>query len=411
MPLLVLFDQAIVSGGNFMTTVLLGRHAGEEALGVYRMGMSVVVMMISLPMSLVWTPYNVYSAQMSIRRRAAYQWSMCVHIVGVAVVAAAALLAASIFAGSDWRLLFWSLAAIVVALLLREHARRMCFARMDAREAVVLDATVTALQLAGLVALIALGWLTGERAFLVIGAACVVGLALFPQLIAARRPVRASGSRTLVDFRRNWRMSKYLFAGALMYSCSNGAYPWLLGLLHGEAAVGRLAAAEGAIFLANPLLIAATNYFGPAMAHTLKDRGVEGLHQQVVRCTAGLAAVMLIFTGVMYLVGGQFVALVYGAKFDKLGAVVVALCFAQVVTAALIPLRSGLLALDEGRLMVIGGVIRLVSLVAVGIVAVQSWGPIGVAVGMLCGDLAAMSVLLFCLKSQLRRRLAASPAS
>ena len=40
---LAIFDQAIISGISFVTSVVVGRIAGQAELGVYALGMSVVL--------------------------------------------------------------------------------------------------------------------------------------------------------------------------------------------------------------------------------------------------------------------------------------------------------------------------------------------------------------------------------
>lgn len=394
--MLALIDQGIVSGGNFLTSAIIGNACSEADLGIYGKGMTIVVMLISLPMALIWTPYNVYSSDMSKRRHAGYQASSLVHLLLIVAVAAASLCTVALFSASQISALLFALAGAAGFLLVREHARRLSFARMDMASAIKLDVLVTALHLTLLGTAAWMGWLTGARAFLVIGLACLLGIAVMshqwlPQAWPRRRGVK-------LDFLRNWNMSKYVFAGAVMFTCSNGAYPWVLGYFEGDAAVGRLTAAAGAIFLANPLLIAATNYFGPSMVRTKQRAGVAGVYRTSLQCMGGIAVLMLGFCGAMYFFGGWFVESVYSDKYAGLGAVVMSLAFAQVATAMLIPLRSGLFALDQGHLMLRGGVLRLLCLATIGIYAVRTWGPVGVGIGMLSGDMAALLMKTYYLR-------------
>lgn len=394
--MLALIDQGIVSGGNFLTSAIIGNTCSEADLGIYGKGMTIVVMLISLPMALIWTPYNVYSSDMSPRRHAGYQASSLVHLLGIVAVAAVSLCSVALFSASQVSVLLFALAAAAGFLLVREHARRLSFARMDMASAIKLDVLVTGLHLTLLGVAAWFGWLTGARAFLVIGLACLLGVTFMShQWLPKFRPRRRG---VKIDFLRNWNMSKYVFAGAMMYTCSNGAYPWVLGYFEGNAAVGRLTAAAGAIFLANPLLIAATNYFGPSMVRTKQRAGVTGVYRTALQCMGGIAVLMLLFCGAMYLFGGWFVESVYSDKYAGLGAIVMSLAFAQVATAMLIPLRSGLFALDQSHLMLYGGALRLLCLATIGIYAVRTWGPVGVGIGMLSGDMAALMMKTYYLR-------------
>src|SRR4051812_40178661 len=57
---LALVAQALVSGMNFGTSLLVGRFAGPDELGVYSLGFTLVVVAMSFQDSLVSSPYTVY---------------------------------------------------------------------------------------------------------------------------------------------------------------------------------------------------------------------------------------------------------------------------------------------------------------------------------------------------------------
>jgi O-antigen/teichoic acid export membrane protein len=390
-PLLVLCDQAIVSGGNFLTTVVLGRLCGEQQLGLYRMGTSLMLLAISFPASLVWTPFNARSPAMSPRRLATFTRSARTHVLAIALVGAAALVLASFLVAPRLSKLLWILAGAVSLILLRENLRRMAFARMDLRAALVIDGCVTSIQLVGLAAFYSLGWLDGATAFLVVGLACATGLWV-GWGTAESTALAAKGSHAWRDFAENWTLSRYVFVGALLYAGSNGAYPWILAFFNGQASVGQLTAAEGTIFLANPLLLAAGNFFGPAMAHVLKDHGCNGLRRSVGWHSLLILAGMLAFAAVLSRWGDWIAQVIYGPEFSGLTNTIVALSLSLALTAVLIPVRSALFALHEGRVMVWGGVLRLLAMATLGVWAVRHWGPVGVGIGMAGGDSLALAL-------------------
>ena len=58
---LTLADQAVVSGTNFLTTVILGRACLQHELGLYAMGFSLVVVLMGISRALIWMPYTTHS--------------------------------------------------------------------------------------------------------------------------------------------------------------------------------------------------------------------------------------------------------------------------------------------------------------------------------------------------------------
>src|SRR5207244_2970301 len=60
---LSVLDQAVVSGTSFATSVLLGRCASQEDLGVYYLALSVVFFARGVQEQLVSAPYMIYCSR------------------------------------------------------------------------------------------------------------------------------------------------------------------------------------------------------------------------------------------------------------------------------------------------------------------------------------------------------------
>ncbi|MCO6456206.1 MAG: hypothetical protein J5I93_12975, partial [Pirellulaceae bacterium] len=78
---LALLDQALVSGGRFVTSVLVGRVCGQESLGHFTLGFTIVLTILCLQDSLVSVPYNVYGSRLRTRARRALAGSTLIHSV------------------------------------------------------------------------------------------------------------------------------------------------------------------------------------------------------------------------------------------------------------------------------------------------------------------------------------------
>src|SRR5262245_24649164 len=56
---LSIFDQGVVSGTSFVTSVLIGRLCSQEDLGVYSLALSVVFILRGIQGELTSTPYMI----------------------------------------------------------------------------------------------------------------------------------------------------------------------------------------------------------------------------------------------------------------------------------------------------------------------------------------------------------------
>src|SRR4051794_20819360 len=84
--ILSLFDQAVVSATSFLTMLLLGRASGIDSavdrahqLGLYQLGLTIILLAICVQNSLISTPYAVFSNRMDRALRPAFAGSTLLH--------------------------------------------------------------------------------------------------------------------------------------------------------------------------------------------------------------------------------------------------------------------------------------------------------------------------------------------
>ena len=90
--LLSLADQAISSGTNFLTGVIIGRTCAAEEFGLYLLGFSLLVFALDVQNSLISTPFVVLSPRLEASARARYTGSTLVHQLCLSAVTVFVLL-------------------------------------------------------------------------------------------------------------------------------------------------------------------------------------------------------------------------------------------------------------------------------------------------------------------------------
>ncbi len=177
--LLSLFDQAIVSGTNFATSVMIGRLCSQTEMGVYALGLSITYFARAIQEQLVSAPYTIYCNRKSASNQAAYAGSSCLHFCGFAGLVFVLLL---VFAGvlaargtaPELLRLTLVLSATLPLFLLREFIRHFTFSHLKLGTATLLDAAVSAIQLGGLGLFAWFGVFSVPLAFGVIGGSCLL---------------------------------------------------------------------------------------------------------------------------------------------------------------------------------------------------------------------------------------------
>ena len=387
-----LVDQAVVSGTNFMTGVVIGRVCTKQEFGLYMLGLTILLYATSLQTSLILTPYMMNSPQLRGRAQALFTGSTLVHQVGLSALAVLCLTVAGAILSlglgpQGLKPVVWTLAAVIAFILLRDYARQVCFSKLQVGSALLLDSAVAAGQLGCVLLLAHMGVLSSSLAYGVIGVAC--GLAALAWLIWMRAAFALSISQAMVDLRYSWAFGKWVFASGLLWTLSMSLYPWFLAVFHGTESAGVWAACVGIVAICNPLLIGATNFLGPRIAHSFAQGGRPALWRYAVRASLVFSVLVIPLCLILLVFGDSLMARLYGAKYAGNGSVVSVLAVDVLVSAAGFTFSRSLFAMGRARVEFMANLAALFVLLAAGIWLVKAWGPLGAACGILIADIAA----------------------
>jgi O-antigen/teichoic acid export membrane protein len=385
-------DQATVSAANFLTTVVIGRLAGPEELGLYSMAFSAVVWILAFQETLVSLPYTVLSARLTPAARTLYAGSSLVHTAGLAMVAsiglALAWLGSTLVVGWQPAAGMLSVLAIIVpVLLLRDFIRRLLFAHLEHSSAARLDIVVTALQLSGLGMVAWAGSMSARSAWVVVGLSSGAVGAIW--LFAHRRLLEARRDAVREDWRRNWTFGRWGFASRILGNINSDiTMVWVVAALLGTQATGVFAACMAIVAFSNPFVIGMSLYLTPAICQAFVDRDDAARRRVVAWVTLVMGACMGAFCVAAWLYGDAVMVTVYGAGYEGYHATVTVLAATVFATVLAHGPGTALLALDRPELNFRASVAGMVVTVpAVAVLAVPL-GPTGVAWGLLLGHLA-----------------------
>jgi O-antigen/teichoic acid export membrane protein len=388
---LALADQAVVSGTTLLSTVLVGRFTVPSQLGIYTIALSVLGSLLAVQDALILLPYTIQRHRPS-RTPAEHAGISLLHSGLLAAVAAAALALAAVGGlalGADANLI-WLILALVLTVpsaMQREFGRGYAFAHLHVAKALILDATVAALQLG------VLGWLGWTGRMSAIGACAALGgacaLTSLVWLYYARWNFVIRADQVQQATRESWGLGKWLCAGQVTVSTQGYASYWLLPLLVGITETGVYAACTSIASLANPLLTAFRNTLTPRAVLAFKEGGGAKLCRQAFRDALVLAGGMSLFCVAILFGGDLLMRLVYHEpEYGGQGHVVAVLAVAMMVAAAGAPASNALASMERPQAIVLAASVgTAVSLAAIWILSVE-WGLLGAAYGFLVGNVA-----------------------
>ena len=173
---LSLVDQAIVSATGFLTTFLIARWSGSTQLGIYALGLSLLLSVLGFQDSLILQPYLIqrYYPEGTTAERAGASLTLSILFsagsILVLIVAALGFLVWG--AGPEMVVMTWAIAGIVPFALTRDFARRFAFAHLDTGRVLLLDLAAAIIQLS------ALGWLGASGRMSATSACAALGVSM-----------------------------------------------------------------------------------------------------------------------------------------------------------------------------------------------------------------------------------------
>lgn len=390
---LTLFDQIIFSGTNFVVTILLGRWAGPESLGVYALIFTVTIMALTFHESLICLPYAIEFRKLPKRARSAYAGSTLVQSSIMALIATPILMIAGLtawltpVAGTSLGSALCIFALTAPFVIARDFARRYSLAHLRPHIAVIVDGSVSVLQISMLVALALSGKLSAWTALIVIGVGCAMVSAIW--LIAMRPEFNFHRRRYRHDFNRNWKLGRWVFSSQACSVINVFAPHWLIAGMLGTSATGIYVGATAVVLLSNPFILGVHNMLSPKLSHRLASDGKSGTGRVVMESTLFLAATMVVFCVVIAIFGDQLTTGIYGETFTGNNLTTFVYALSTFCSATGMPTDRALWATNHPKVSFYTGLVGLIVTIGVTLIALPAWGIVGGAFGLMTGNLSA----------------------
>jgi O-antigen/teichoic acid export membrane protein len=393
---LSLADQTIVSATSFLVTFLIARWSDPTQLGIYALGLSVVMSVIGFQENLILMPYQV--------QRFLPMWTPAEH-AGASLILSLLFSASTVFvlcliafglmawgANSETIAMALVVAAIVPFALVRDFTRRIAIARFDVGSVLLLDSAIAAIQLSILSWLEVSGQMSAVGACAALGAACALPTAGW--LYHTRANFTLHLKHLPVVLAQTWEMGKWLLASRITSQLQGYAVYWLSVAIAGAAVTGVYAACMSVIGFANPLINGLSNIFLPKSVLAWEHGGGRALWQQTIRNTALLAVVLTAFTVLILFAGDQLMRFLYHDKeFAGHGDTLLGLALAISVGSLAGTASYSLAAMRRAQTVSLFIILNSTLAVILMWLSMTRWGLLGAAYAMLTANtIGAMAI-------------------
>lgn len=319
---LVVTDQMLLSGGNFLTLLMLGRWLAPGAFGSFALGFSVLLLAKNFHLALVTTPLMAIGGGMGPVRLQQYRSTlMRMHLLftvaTVVVLIAGGLALGALRAEGTTVSMLPALVAAVAAFLWQEFARRSLLTAQRRGAALLNDAVRYGIQVPALLFCHMTGRLSVVSALYVVALGCAAGglLGLWQDPPTAR----VKRSRRRAWYRETLAFGKWLaghYAGVWVVE------RWYLvgvAALLSTVEVGVIAACFALVGVSNVFYLSLENYATPVLAKLVKADGLDGFRALFLRLVGLGGLVFGVGCLAVALCGEPLLTALFGLKYTGYG--------------------------------------------------------------------------------------------
>jgi O-antigen/teichoic acid export membrane protein len=339
-------DQAVVSGTNFLTNVMLARFLGLHEFGVFALAWMAVLFVNSLQSALIVAPMMSIGPKQEEKDQAPYFGAVFVQelvFVSLCFILVFTVLRFCTF--RDWHIqhLAGPLAVSAFAYQLQDFIRRYFFATRQSGRAFAEDALSYLPQLPIVLVLHQSGNLNIRTALW-----AMAGTSLFGILVGWfwLGPIRLDRQWVRTIVWRHWKTSRWLGASALLQWTSGNLFVIAAPFYYGAAASGILRASQNLMGVAHVWFQGLDNVVPAETARRFRDGGMRTMLSYTKSILVKWGGLTLLFALMIGLAPGFWLRLVYGSGLGQYGYVLRLYALLYVIIFIGGPLRAALQALE-----------------------------------------------------------------
>ncbi len=390
---LAISDQAVVSAGTFLSTMLICRNCSDAEFGVFALAWTIVAFLRTIQERMIAAPFLAFTFRPGFDRTS-FRGSSIAH---QAIFSFASTTAIVVGAFAIWVLGFGmshfsfglSLAVALWFTLGRDQMRSISFTDFKILRLLIMDVVVVASQLLGLAMLIWMHGFTLSSANLILGFGCLVPLAFWLWFTKSQYTIEKNA--IVSDWSHNWVYARWLVGARVLGIAPIVVIPWLIAILEGEKGTGVFGVCSSLVGVSLMFVQGVNNLFQPRTVLELQKNGVQGLKMVITESIGVIFAGLICISTVLFFFGGNLLS-VFGGQYAGYGFLTFLLSISTLVVSISTMLANGLAALKKAKDFFWGEVSYCFMSIVMALVLVPTLGLLGAAYAMIAGGLAATVV-------------------
>lgn len=343
-----LADQALVSGSNFVTNILLARTFGFRDYGVFALAWVAVMFANSLQWAFVVTPMMSIGPKQAKEDLPTYYGAVLVQEIVFALLIALLVFGGVVLSGRffpQWNIgsLRLSLAGATLAYLLQDFIRRFFFTTNRSGLAFTSDCISYLTQLPILFYISRHPGVSLPQVLWIIAATSFLG---FIVCMKWYQPLAFSRESLVSVSVRHWKMSRWLAPSAFMQWGAGNLFFMAAPAYYGAATSAALKASQNIVAVAHIWFMGLDNVVPTEASAAMHRGGPTAVLQYLKQVFIRWGGLTLVFVAVVALFPHFWLKLAYGPKYLAYGYVLQLYAVLYLMVFVSSPIRAGLQALE-----------------------------------------------------------------
>jgi len=403
---LAILDQGLISGSNFLVSILLARWLTPDQYGAYAIAFGIYMMLTLVYQSLVLEPFGVFGGSLFSGNLRGYVRTLASIHVALSVTIFSALVIAwavshYVSAGSAVTGALAGIAFACPCLMLFALARRCFYVELSPAPAAAGAFIYSAVVLAGLYFVNQRALLSPFVAFVLLGSgALITGIVL---MFGAHSKLSGSGEPPSVRqaWGRHWRYGRWALAATIAGWLPSYIYFPLLSTFTGMAESGQLKALMNLTLPFEQMRGALVMLVLPYAARVAGQGGKAGARALGTRLTWASAIGAIMYWAVIIPLQKPVFHLLYSDRYLEVVYLLPALALGQIFWSSTFGPSLALRAMESPESVFLGLGIATVASLAIGVPATWMWGLKGAIWGSNAADIFSFVALWWVLKRKL----------
>ena len=392
-------DQALVSGTNFLTNIVVARSLGLTEFGIFALAWMAVLFFYTVQLSGIVAPMMSLGPKTTPTNRPRYFGAvivqeLCFLAVCVGLLYFGLQMMWSLDHRSSLTGLTFPLLGAMVAYLLQDFLRRYLFTTRQSFRAFLIDFISYVPQIPLIVLAIknyhihtpGVLWIIALTSF----TGVAIGLYWFEHIAIDFGSLRTT-------LARQWNIARWLAPSAVLWWTSTNFFVVVAPVYYGAMAAGVLRASQNLVGACNIWFLGLENVIPAETSRLLKDEGLSSSASYLRSTTLKWGVITVIYVSILALAPNLWLTMFYGSKYAGYGYLLQLYGISYIFVFTGLPLRAGLQAVEYTS-PIFWTYVLLTAISLTTAVPLTRWlGLRGVIMGTIFVQLIFQGILLACL--------------